>query len=401
MSATDVIKYEITVDSPEPVKPYLRRLRGSVPGAPAVVLLHGGNTSGDTYLWPNGGLAGYLADHRFDVWILEWRSSPHIVLPLLQRNALGGSVIEECRLMNLDVAVEQDLVGGLRVVRENIEQADLSVLGHCFGSAAVSLAVARGLLEPFDVGSIVLSTLGLFVETPWSGWIKAEDFIMERVLHNTPSCRSISPSTFDDWPTDMTVSYRRWPKVWLPSGSDDPRLLLERLAFMFGQPYSIDRLHESLRGDAVAQFFGPMHLGMFLHASQIVRRGYVDRFDAPDRLVSAGRAGRSPRQTTAESLDPTHFAGKRVTLLAAGDNHLWHRESIDLMYEWLRRNDGGVPDRYKKHVFPGYNLQELLWGTDAPADVFPTIKAALGRRWLRKRPSQRPAEREVAAVSLP
>jgi hypothetical protein len=113
---------------------------------------------------------------------------------------------------------------------------------------------------------------------------------------------------------------------------------------MFGQPYAIERLDPSLRGPEVARLFGRMHLGLYLHTSQMVRRGFAGPLDAPDAIDAAGRFG---------DLDPTWFAGKRVTLLAAGQDQTWHRESIDLMYEWLRNNAGAVDrHRYRKHVFP-------------------------------------------------
>jgi hypothetical protein len=122
-----------------------------------------------------------------------------------------------------------------------------------------------------------------------------------------------------------------------------------------------------------------MHLGIFLHVSQMVRRGYAARFGEPDiidrrRLVHT-HTGASP---PIGDLDPTHFRGKRITLLAAEENHLWHRDAVDLMYEWLWAT-GSYADRqrYEKRVFAGYNLQELLWGARAPDEVYPVIAEAL------------------------
>lgn len=69
---------------------------------------------------------------------------------------------------------------------------------------------------------------------------------------------------------------------------------------------------------------------------------------------------------------------KRITLITGSENRLWHRDSIDLMYEWLRNGaDGrGARDgrtRLEKHVLSGYRHQELLWGTHAPRHVYPLI----------------------------
>ena len=43
------------------------------------------------------------------------------------------------------------------------------------------------------------------------------------------------------------------------------------------------------------------------------------------------------------------------------------------MYEWLR-NAGALT---VKRVFPGYNIQELLWGARAEREVYPEILRGL------------------------
>ena len=252
----DPIRYDVTLTGESaPIGTYLRRFRAQSRGAPAVLLLHGGNTSGDTFLVPEGGLAGFLVERGFDVWILEWRSSPHIVRPLLAPGSapLGGSVAAEVRLFTLDRVVAEELPGALDIVRREIVDAPLSIFGHCFGSAAVSIAIARGYLEVYGISRVVLSTLGLFVEVPWNGWIKAEDFIMERVLHDDPACRGIDPDSLASWPAPMREAYETWPRPWLPADGPGDVGLLRRLSFMFGQPYSIDRLHPSLRTPRIAE----------------------------------------------------------------------------------------------------------------------------------------------------
>jgi hypothetical protein len=48
---------------------------------------------------------------------------------------------------------------------------------------------------------------------------------------------------------------------------------------------------------------------------------------------------------------------------------------MDLMYEWLRRT--APRDTAKKLVFPGYNIQELLWGIRAREEVYPEVERAM------------------------
>jgi hypothetical protein len=150
--------------------------------------------------------------------------------------------------------------------------------------------------------------------------------------------------------------------------------MLRRITFMFGQPYSPDRLASSLRAPVLESIFGPMHIGLYLHASQMVRRGFAAPFDAPDcndpRPTRGGSA--AVRQS---DLRPEFFRDKQVTLLVAANNQLWHRDSMDLMYEWLRRT--ASRESVKKLVFAGYNIQELLWGTRARDDVYPEVERAM------------------------
>lgn len=349
-----------------------------------VVLLHGGNSSGDVFLTPRGGAVAVLQSAGWDTWVLEYRASPYVVEDVLRHPALGGSAISECRRYTFDQIVAEDIPNALAYVRANTPRgARLAVVGHCLGAGMTALACARGQLEPYDVDTLVLCELGLFVEVPWNGWVKPEDFILERVLHDSPEQRAIDPRHPESWPPTFADAAQAWPKAWLPAkGTTRWQHLLYYLSFMVGQPYSQSRLDPSFRNDSVESFFGPMHLGLYLHAAQSVRRGYMARFDTLDvldrpRIVPVSdpptpAASRPP----ADDLDPTHFRGKNVTLIAAGQSHLWHRDAIDLMYDWLRNIKTAPGIRHQKRVFESYNLQELFWAETA-GEVYEAIRDSL------------------------
>src|SRR5262249_55521641 len=75
-AAGSVMKIEdrdLDVESHKDLKPRLRHVLGKE-GKPAVLMLHGGNTSTETFLQPNGGVARYLHERDLDVWLLDWRS---------------------------------------------------------------------------------------------------------------------------------------------------------------------------------------------------------------------------------------------------------------------------------------------------------------------------------------
>jgi hypothetical protein len=119
------------------------------------------------------------------------------------------------------------------------------------------------------------------------------------------------------------------------------------------------------RGPAVEKQFGPIPLAMFVQGAKNLRRGFAGfaASDARDiRLIDLSALAAFAR------LD-------RITLVTSDRNSLWNRDSIDRMYEWLRRD---VPaDKLAKHVLPRYGHQDLLWGELASRDVFPKIHEGL------------------------
>jgi cholesterol oxidase len=356
---------------------------------PAVLLLHGGNTSGDTFLHPEGGLAGYLARREWDVWIADWRGSPH-VLPQHPRDLPPFTV---------DTIANEDFPALVAHVRREVGPGrHLAVVAHCLSGCAFALAIARGHLGGArDVDAIVLTTLGLFFESCWDGWLKAEDFILERILAEAPDCWAIDPERPGGWPAVLRDAFAHWPRAWLPRplGPRDP---VRELTFMFGRPYRRRALHPEFgvaptgraaqcfaacaagRGrGTLAAMFGPMPFGMYQHVAQMIRRGFAAPFDALDVLdrprVARGATGLEGRE---DDLDPGPFRGRRLTLLGGAENQLWHRDSLDLMYDWLRSAAGGPGHRFAKHVLPGYGHQDLFWGHLVHEDVYWRFESALG-----------------------
>jgi pimeloyl-ACP methyl ester carboxylesterase len=349
----------------------LWRLDGAKKGAPAVLLLHGGNTCSDIYLVPDGGMAGYLSKQGYDVWLLDWRGSRHVTQPVLQGRPLGGDNATERTLFTVECAAEFDVPAALFTIREAIgEGPRLGVVAWCLSGAVLSVAIAQGWVEDFGVSSAVLMTLGLFCEAPWNGWLKAEDYVLERVLHTDLSCRGISPHTSETWPPVLRKAYERWPSAWLPPGRD----FLRPLSFMVGQPFARERLHRELRGAALEKYFGHLHLGFYLQAGQMVRRGFVAPFGAPDVIDRTRLDEYAGDDSLRAFLKPEYFRNKRITLINAAQNRVWHRDALDLMYEWLRNN--GCSDAAKQ-VLPDHNIMELIWGADVHDNVFPKVAAGL------------------------
>jgi hypothetical protein len=279
----------------------------------------------------------------------------------------------------LDRMVHDDLPAALAFVRNRIGGLPLSVHGHCVGGGGVAMAIARGVLEPFNVDRIVLSTLGLFYEVPPTTWIKAEDFLLEAILlprEQSQLCRDIDPRRPELWPPVFHNAYVNWPKAWLPKGKTASDDFLRQLSFMVGQPYSRDRVDPAIEGAPIEAVFGPLHLGLYTHLGQMVRRGYSAAFNVRDQIDRVRlRRDEPARHAPVGDFARDRFKPYQITLVAAGDNGVWHRDSIDLMFEWLRRSRS---IRCEKFVARDQNIQEIYWAKDAVRNVYPVFAEALG-----------------------
>jgi hypothetical protein len=132
---------------------------------------------------------------------------------------------------------------------------------------------------------------------------------------------------------------------------------------MFGMPYKaelISNLHalgaerapDSVRAarpeHGLWGLFGAIPLGIYRQATASLRQGFLrlpqgNVLPAPDNFLQL----------------------ERLTLVTGHENQLWHRASIDWMYEWLRRNLGPDDRRVQKRVFPKLGHQDLFWCEDS------------------------------------
>jgi len=323
----------------------------------AVLMLHGASANSDTFLTPHGGIVAHLLERGTEVWLLDWRGSSRVV------EDYGP---EHAPLFTFERVAEHDLGAALAQIRRVSSCRQLSVFGHCIGATCVAMALARGWLARFDVEQCVLTTIGLFFSASVDGFLKAEDGILERVGAEDPACTGIDPRHGSDWPEQLRRAYEAWPACLLPAGDTQADDVYRRASFMFGAPYRRALVADDVHA-RVGNLFGRMHLGLFLQAGQCLRRGFAAAFDAAE-LGPGAEAARSVY------LDPTWFERTRVTLLTGKSNQLWHRESVDKMYEWLRNETRA---EHRKHVLPKYGHQDLLWGRDAARDVYPLIEAGL------------------------
>ena len=352
-----------------------------------VLLLHGASASHQTFLTPNGGLAAWLATRDFDPWLLNWRGSGCVVDNTANRDSLrnNGDVY------NFNLAAEYDIRAAIEVMRNQGVAQKIAVLGFCMGGAILAESVALGHITDKDVDNIVIMALGLFYEATIDGRVKCEDRILEELKQKIRLGGDFEPwidPRMDEkklnlrtpWHKDLDDLYKAWPgalkshaelqtKGAPATNAEAVNRMCNRLSFMYGMPYHHHNLVSGIHGKdgLLPDLFGAIPLHMFIHGAQNIRKGHATFYD---------RRGDEDQFLSREAHDGFRSLTK-VTLVTGALNRLWHRNSIDLMHEWLCR---GTPEhlrKFKKHVIAGYAHQDLLWGEHSHTSIFPMIKAGL------------------------
>jgi cholesterol oxidase len=337
-----------------------------------VLLLHGASASSETFevpIWNGGsrGIVDYLITKGFDVWALDWRGGMKV--------AGDPNHTRLAQKLTLDSAAQYDLPAGISFIRENTGDALVAIVGHCMGGAALAMAIGGGYITRSEVHKIVLTSMGLFYDVPWDGWVKGDDQALERSLIDAPLTTFIDSNVGShSWPDSIESAYKVWPEQLLPSLP--PQHPFRRLTFMFGRPFLEGLVEEKDQTtEALHRHFGAIPMALYIQTGQNVRRGFAAPYNDVTWSMATGRPkGVSGRLADDEKgagkyLHAERFRGMRVTLITGALNMLWHPDSIRRMYDWLKRDNKDV----SKAILPGYGHQDLYWARNAPTDVYPRI----------------------------
>lgn len=342
----------------------LRHHRG--PGKP-VLLVHGASAQSDTFrIAERETLVAHLLGKTFDVWTLDWRASMRRVRDIYCQNPSTDFTI--------DAAARHDIPAAIAAMRQQGVTGKIGVVGHCMGGAIVTQGIAEGVLPAADVENVVITALGLFYRAAIDNVLKAEDGVLEELLFErhqdllhptkewaTNLCQQ--DPVDGDWDPLLQRPYAIWKTT--PLRHDCTIKICPRISYMFGMPYIPDSIPTIHAGSLHLQF-GYIPVQFLLHCCQNLRRGYA----APFVLKSRGRSLASQD----DLLNQAAFRDRKLTLITGDLNSLWHRDSIDTMYEWLLRGrPSDRPLQLRKHVLAGYGHQDLHWGINARTDVFPLI----------------------------
>jgi len=120
-----------------------------------VLLIHGLGASGNTFTLPtvDQNLVQYLAEQRFETWVLDLRTS--IALAVSRRKG-----------WSFDDVAREDIPAAIDAVLRLTNRSELNVVAHCIGAAMFCMGALDGRLPPGSVRAAVLSQLGPLLELP-------------------------------------------------------------------------------------------------------------------------------------------------------------------------------------------------------------------------------------------
>ena len=337
-------RHQLTTD--DGVDMVLTRVHGGDKGP--VLLVHGAGVRAQMFALPTlrTNFVQYLADHSYDVWLLDWR----------------GSIALPPREYTLDDAAEHDIPAAVRKVLELTGASDLKAVVHCAGSNAFFMAMAEGRLP--DVSAVVSSQVALHLVVPPMSTLKARLRIADLVARM--GIRYMTPGEeSSQWPVQAGMAAVTYGHLECSS------VYCHRLTFIYGHLYKHEQLNQATH-DRLPEQFGRCATTALQHLSQMIRSGYAVKFDH-------GPAGNIARYGTSKPpsyLDPQHF-DRPITFLSGSENRTYLPVSTQQTYDWLVQANG--PGRYRRHLVDGYGHLDTFMGARAVDVTYPLIVAGLER----------------------
>ena len=315
----------------------LTRFKGGAKGPVLLTPGFGTSTLAYTVDTVDTNLPEYLFERGYDVWLLDYRSSPD--LPSASRQ------------FTLDDIARHDYPAAIATVREKTGADSVQVMAHCVGSLTFQMAQAIGLQ---GVRSAICSQLTLHPRPPALTKIKSGLYLAE--LIKGAGIDTFTTDFDDDW-ANRTLDFvmRLYPTRYQESASP----VVRRIQFMYGDVIKLDKLNQATF-EMIPAMFGVANLSTFLHLARIMRAGHA-----------VGSEGDETYLPHADRL------AMPIAFLHGEENNLFRPEgSAETMRVLAERNGASW---YTRHVIPDYAHMDCFIGKDAHRDVYPIVAAELDR----------------------
>jgi lysosomal acid lipase/cholesteryl ester hydrolase len=322
------------------------------PGATdAVLLIHGLTTSSDMFAMPEHyGLAAYLHDQGFEVWLADCRMSNHYAY-----NQTSAFTFE-------DVAVE-DWPAVVATIRRLSSTLRLHVVAHCLGSVTFHLALYGGAVT--GISSVISNSVSLNPRVhPWAAFkLMAAPFMVERVLGLPYVDPHWAERDAREQPFIGRALARCIGLLHLECNDDACNLL----SFVWGDGFPALFVHDKMSPVTHARLrdlFGPIAMPYFRNVRSGVLAGNVFV-----RYSKKAQHQRLPKRYI------DNVGAVRVpTLFVSGDRNDIFPGANRLTFDLIQAK--GVSG-YHYRELPGYGHQDVFMGKECDREVFPLFREFL------------------------
>lgn len=279
----------------------------------------------------------YLAANDYDIWLFDFRSSPDLEASKTQ--------------FTVDDIALRDYPAAVGAVQKETGADSVQVLAHCVGSMSFLMALAGGLR---GVRSGICSQLGVHPIPTKLNRLRSQmrlPTILKRVGVDTLTT-DFAPPGLPDKVLDVVMRV-------FGGRHRDESAVARRIMFIYGDVYDNARMNAATL-DAMEDIFGISNMTFFEHIAMMVRRGHsVDARGGDTYLPQLGR------------IDAP------ITFLHGESNRMFLPQSTQETFTLLCQTNG--PDRYRRHVIPGYAHLDCWVGERAGIDVYPLALRELER----------------------
>lgn len=288
-------------------------------------------------------LAEFLVAHGYDTWLLDFRAS--IDLPASTRQFSG----DEVAVYDYPAAVE--------AVRALTGKPDVQVMGHCFGSSTLAMAIAKGLP---NVRSAVFSQVAGHIDAPFMNQLRAALYMPDAL-----KLIGLDALTTDmsERPELLEVLYNRAlkfnPAVRASQRCDSTSC--HRISFMYAPLYEHGQLNEATHA-ALGELFGIANVRSLQHLALMIRKKRAVSVDGADVYFPSDQAG---------THGPAANFSFPALFIHGEKNQCFLPKSTERTLNALRAANPAIS--YDRVVIPGYGHIDCIFGKDAVRDVYPHI----------------------------
>ena len=276
----------------------------------------------------------YLVAAGFDVWLLDWRTSP-----LLDAHK---------RPYTFDDVARFDWPAGIEQVRQHTGRERVSVLAHCLSSPTFLLSLVRGYVEPASIRAVVASQVALHLRFTTVGRIKVAMYL-DKFLPGSNMIHQ-QPAELSGQLADLAASFVSWV---LPTSFSCSNGACYRHVATFGELILHSRINEATH--AIMGELVPECLTAFL--KDVAVWGRQDSILTPADLQNLQRLAL-----------PIH-------LISGSKNRMFVPDSTEETYRLLCAANGEA--YYRRTVYPGFGHLDCYFGSGAPETIWPDLAETL------------------------